>query len=1049
MRIRQFLTLITSIMLKRIFFFLFLIVSQALAGQKATVTVETRNILTYPYNDPSPLPLITEGRPEIYPYFRFDGYSLKGQMQQWKVVKLENDYVEVWIMPTDGGKVWGAIEKSTGKEFIYRNEVMKYRNISMRGPWTSGGVEFNFGYIGHNPSTCVPVDYKTVENPDGSVSCFVGSLDLPSRTKWVVEVRLPRDKAYFETYAFWNNPTPLPQTYYNWMTGAAVVTNDLEFSYPGSGQIGHGGEWGPWPIDEKGRNLAWYKNNNFGSSKSYHVVGEYNDFMGGYYHNSNFGFGHWALYDEVPGQKLWLWSLARDGGIWEDLLTDTDGQYMEFQAGRMFNQYGGTSAFKTPISQTPFNPGLTDRWHEIWFPVKDIGGIKDVSPIGVLNVDAVGGKLQIGINALADAQGKITVKSGGKVVFTDEKKFKPMDVYKTSVALNTNEDYEVSVEGMDLKYSPSKRIILKRPFISEMPKNITTGASLYQEAMQNKEERNYVKAEGLFKSCLQKDPLYIDAMAGLIEIYYRKMQYDSALYFANNALQLDTYHPATNFFAGITYMATGDLEDAVESLGWAARSPEYRSTAYAWMATIELLMNNKELTEHYAKLALDYERTNINALHVLAVLHRKSGQAVLADKYIQTLSSIDPLSHFADFERYLLHKSADDLSRFTSTITNEMPYQTYLELSLIYFDMGMKDDALSVLDKAPFQPLISVWKAYINGDASMLKEVADASPDFVFPYRTETVKALQWAMSENNNWKFKYYLALAYGGIYRDDDCLKLMLACGQEPDYAPFYIARADLVAATDSVQQLKDLEMARKILPDDWRATSKLIDYYEGKHDYKMALSLSEEAYKKHRDNSEVGIQYVIALINNKEYAKSVKLLEGMTILPFEGARAGKMIYDEACLSLAMDYIQSRKYSSAIKMIDKSRLWPENLGVGKPYDVDTRIQDYLAVYCLGKMNKTAGTDELRKSIVSYESGRRRYPSFNVILAIKTLQAEGKSAEADEIISKMEDSSNPVRKWIVAAAENDQAAMASLEKQFGPNQRFEVIKRVLEVTSK
>ena len=52
---------------------------------------------------------------------------------------------------------------------------------------------------------------------------------LPSRTQWRVEIRLPKDKAYFETRAMWNNPTPLPQTYYNWMTAAAVVTDDLEF----------------------------------------------------------------------------------------------------------------------------------------------------------------------------------------------------------------------------------------------------------------------------------------------------------------------------------------------------------------------------------------------------------------------------------------------------------------------------------------------------------------------------------------------------------------------------------------------------------------------------------------------------------------------------------------------------------------------------------------------------------------------------------------------------------------------------------------------------
>jgi len=46
--------------------------------------------------------------------------------------------------------------------------------------------------------------------------------------------------------------------------------------------------------------------------------------------------------------------------------------------------------------------------------------------------------------------------------------------------------------------------------------------------------------------------------------------------------------------------------DALESLGWAARSPEYRSTAYAQMAAIEFKMNNKSLTEHYASLSLEF-----------------------------------------------------------------------------------------------------------------------------------------------------------------------------------------------------------------------------------------------------------------------------------------------------------------------------------------------------------------------------------------------------------------------------------------------------------
>ena len=41
------------------------------------------------------------------------------------MVKLENDYVEVYVLPELGGKLWGAIDKKTGKEFIYKNDVVK------------------------------------------------------------------------------------------------------------------------------------------------------------------------------------------------------------------------------------------------------------------------------------------------------------------------------------------------------------------------------------------------------------------------------------------------------------------------------------------------------------------------------------------------------------------------------------------------------------------------------------------------------------------------------------------------------------------------------------------------------------------------------------------------------------------------------------------------------------------------------------------------------------------------------------------------------------
>ncbi|MDB5011147.1 MAG: Tetratricopeptide domain protein, partial [Mucilaginibacter sp.] len=131
--------------------------------KKSSIRKEKISLLTYPFSDPSPIPEF--GR--LYPYNRFDGYTAKGTEQAWEMIVMENDFIKLWINPSVGGKIWGAIEKSTGKEFIYFNHVAKFRDVAMRGPWTSGGMEINMGIIGHSPSCSSPVDYHMQQNDDG------------------------------------------------------------------------------------------------------------------------------------------------------------------------------------------------------------------------------------------------------------------------------------------------------------------------------------------------------------------------------------------------------------------------------------------------------------------------------------------------------------------------------------------------------------------------------------------------------------------------------------------------------------------------------------------------------------------------------------------------------------------------------------------------------------------------------------------------------------------------------------------------------------------
>ena len=145
------------------------------ASGAATAAENKETITTYPFSDPDPVPIFARSSmwgqgARLYPYFMFDRFTAAPVERPWTVVRLSNPHIEVAVLPEVGGKVWGAVEKATGREFLYWNHVLKFRQIGLRGPWASGGIEWNFGVVGHAPSTASPVDYLVRQNKDGSAS---------------------------------------------------------------------------------------------------------------------------------------------------------------------------------------------------------------------------------------------------------------------------------------------------------------------------------------------------------------------------------------------------------------------------------------------------------------------------------------------------------------------------------------------------------------------------------------------------------------------------------------------------------------------------------------------------------------------------------------------------------------------------------------------------------------------------------------------------------------------------------------------------------------
>lgn len=985
-------------------------------GQKAEVRETEHKMSTYGFHDPNPVPIPSNA---YYPYFRFDGFSIDKVDQNWKVIELENDYIKVNIFPEIGGKVWGAIDKVNNKEFIYNNNVVKFRDIAMRGPWVSGGIEFNFGIIGHAPTSATPVDYFTTVKPDGSVSCYISSFEFITRTTWTVEINLPKDKAYFSTKTTWFNNSSIDQPYYQWMNAGYKALGNAELCYPGTNLISHGGDLYSFPIDEKGRDISWYNNLDFGGSKSYHVLGKYNDFYGIFWHDDNHGSIHHSDYDEKLGMKIFTWSLARQGSIWEDLLTDNDGQYIELQSGRMYNQPGTVSA-KTPFKHTAFQPGQTDSWNEYWYPVADTKGIVKASRIGALNVKREKEFLELYFSPLSDLSTSIQIYVDNEQVKAETVDFKTLQVWKKSLPLTpsiTNGKLKIVIGDNDLVYSEAEEDnIMNRPMIAPSDFDWNSAYGLYLSGEQLMNQHIYDKAEEDLKNSLSKDQFFLPAITRLASLYYQLGRYNESLDLCRRGLSINAYDGNINYIYGLNNMVLGHFTDAKDGFSVATYDLSMRTAAYAKLAGIFIREKEWKKGIHYAQKSLQFNNENLEALHELLVCYRHTDQLDEFSKLYNELIAILPLDHFTRYEGYKYGNKINTQDSFAALIRNELPEETYMELACWYESIGCFDDAIELLSMVPKYPIAGYHKAYLlhlNGNKAeaiaLVKESNELSPEGVFPFRPESTQALAWSHEVSPSWKTAYYQAMLWHHLENKNKAIEL-LKVEEQSDYMPFYLYRASLKATKDRLDDLKKAESLDK----SWRVGQELIKYYMEINAWEDAYNTAKAYYKQYPDNYIIGLQYAKALSETKRYDACISLLSKMTVLPNEGAYTGRGLYRDANLYKAIELLKKKKYRSSIASIHNSKEWKENLGVGKPYDelIDYRLEDFMEAMASDPQK----AKELYEKIAKAYDENKGIASTDLLTAI-ALKKIGKKEVADKWVEKWEKDypNNPMIQWSVS----------------------------------
>jgi hypothetical protein len=155
---------------------------------------------------------------------------------------------------------------------------------------------------------------------------------------WLIGLTLRPDRSYVEQTVKLFNRTPLAHSFLYFANPAVHANERYQVLFPPRTQWAtfHGKtEFVEWPlaagpfrgVDYRGVDLSYWKNHP--NPVSFFAWNEEDDFLAGYDHGKKAGLVHVADHAVLPGKKLWEWGNGPSGRIWDKILTDADGPYIE------------------------------------------------------------------------------------------------------------------------------------------------------------------------------------------------------------------------------------------------------------------------------------------------------------------------------------------------------------------------------------------------------------------------------------------------------------------------------------------------------------------------------------------------------------------------------------------------------------------------------------------------------------------------------------------------------------------------------------------------
>ena len=270
------------------------------------------------------------------PYRVQDRYSSDRRPVAVKTVTLENDCLRAVFTPEYGGKLWSLYDKERKRELLMANPVLQPRNLAIRNAWTSGGIEWNFGSLGHSCLTCDDVFCAVMEKDGESVVRFY-EFDRAKECVFQMDFILPDGSRCLYSHVKVTNPNDADTTTY-WWTNTAVPedgkTRVLSSSENVIAVCGEDLTYEKLPFLSVMEGDLSYPSR---ATRSFDYFFQPDEGVTTAWEGAVNGEGY-AFFDRSTAplvyHKMFCWGNHRGGKRWQQYLSDgIHGDYIELQAG--------------------------------------------------------------------------------------------------------------------------------------------------------------------------------------------------------------------------------------------------------------------------------------------------------------------------------------------------------------------------------------------------------------------------------------------------------------------------------------------------------------------------------------------------------------------------------------------------------------------------------------------------------------------------------------------------------------------------------------------